>query len=44
VMSRCPALLRLWKTFQVHRDRRSGDHDKLITIISESVITIIPEH
>jgi len=34
----------LWKTFQVHRDHHSGDHEKLITIISESVITIIPEH
>jgi hypothetical protein len=34
----------LWKTFQVHRDHRSEDHRKLITIISESVITIIPEH
>jgi hypothetical protein len=34
----------LWKTFQVHRDHRSEDQRKLITIISESVITIIPEH
>jgi hypothetical protein len=36
------APLPLWKTFQLHRDHRSGNREKLITIISESVITIIP--
>jgi hypothetical protein len=36
--------LALWKTFQVDRDHRSGDHEKLITIIPESVITISSEH
>jgi len=33
----------LWKTFQLHRDHPSGDHEKLITITSESVIITIPE-
>jgi hypothetical protein len=38
------AISPLWKTFQSDRDHRSGVHDKLITIIPESVITFIPEH
>jgi len=31
--------LALWKNIPGHRDHRSGDHDEVITIIQESLIT-----